>query len=186
MDMLGSVVLLATEAGGEEPNPILPEMNEVIWGTLAFFILLFILQKVAFPAIKASIQAREDKIRGDLESAESEKVEAEHLKEEYQRQLADARNQAGRIIEEARQAAEEVRRDLIARAETEAGEIKARAQVDIDATLAQAKADLQRQVAEFAITLAEKVVERSIDRQSQQQLIESYIAQVGGMSGSRN
>ena len=42
-----------------------------------------------------------------------------------------------------------------------------------------AMADLQARVGELAIELAEKVVERSLDRETNMQLIENYINQVG-------
>jgi len=190
--VLASILVFAAEADGghevEEVNPILPEMNEIIWGGLTFFILLLVLKKFAFPAIQKSLKAREDRIRNDLESAEASKVEAQGVLDEYQRQLADARNEAGRIIEESRKAADDLRKELMAKAESDAAELRGRAQADIDATVAQARADLQRQVADFAVSLAEKVVESNLDHSAQQRLIDSYIEELGTMSGtgSRN
>lgn len=166
----------------EAPNPILPEVNEIVWGVLSFIPLLILLLIFAFPAIKKAMQAREDKIRGDLEGAEQAKADAQSVLDTYKSQLADARNEAGRIIEEARRAADDLRRDLMAKAETDTAEVRARAQSDIDATVARAKADLQREVANFAVTLAERVVERNLDRDAQLVLIDRYIADVGGMS----
>ena len=55
----------------------------------------------------------------------------------------------------------------------------ARSQEDIQAQVQRAMADLQGRVAELAIELAEKVVERSLDRETNMQLIENYINQVG-------
>ena len=189
--VLATVLLFATEAGGgeaphaeEEVNPILPEINEIIWGGLTFALLFIVLRMFAFPAIKKSLKAREDRIRGDLEAAEQAKAEAQSVLEDYQRQLADARNEAGRIIEESRRAADDLRKELMAKAESEAAELRTRAQADIDATIAQAKADLQRQVAGFAVTLAEKIVERSLDRDAQQGLIDRYIDELGQMAPS--
>ena len=40
-------------------------------------------------------------------------------------------------------------------------------------------ADLQNRVAELSIELAEKIVERNLDRDTQLQLIENYINEVG-------
>jgi F-type H+-transporting ATPase subunit b len=191
---LATVVLGAAQAQGgghaaKGPNPILPEPNEVVWGSIAFFALFLVLRQFAFPAIQRSLKAREDRIRADLEAAEAAKAEARGVLSEYRQQLANARNEAGRIIEEARQAADELRRELRARAEAEAVELRNRAQADIEATVAEARAELERQVADFAITLAEKIVERSLDRQAQQALIERYIEEVGAMgagAGSRH
>ncbi|HET9004460.1 MAG TPA: ATP synthase F0 subunit B, partial [Gemmatimonadaceae bacterium] len=99
------------------PNPLVPSANEIIWGSLAFLVLLGIMWKFGVPAVKNMEQAREDRIRNDLEGAERARTEAEAEKQQYLSQIAGAREEAGRIIEEARQSAEQVRRDLIARAE---------------------------------------------------------------------
>lgn len=167
----------------EAPSPILPEANEIIWGGTAFLILLFVLWKFALPPVRNMMQQREDRIRGDLERAESAKTEAESVLAEYQAQLADARNEAGRIIEEARQSADQLRRDLTARAEGDAAQIRERAAQDVRLATERATADLQGRMAELTIELAEKVVERSLDRETQTALIESYIDGVG--NGSR-
>lgn len=162
----------------EAPNPLLPETNEVIWGSAAFAVLLLAMWKWGVPAVKNMMQAREDRIRTDLERAESAKTEADQLLEQYRAQLADARNEAGRLIEEARQAAEQVRRDLVARAEAEASEIRARAQEDARLAAERAMAELRERVGELAIQLAEKIVERNLDRETQMALVNSYIDQV--------
>jgi len=163
----------------EAPSPLLPEANELIWGGLAFLIVAGVLGKFAWPAVKKGMATREDKIRGDLEAAESARAEAASTKAGYERQLADARTEAGRIIEESRQAADEVRRDLIARAEADAAEVRNRAQEDIRLASERASADLQSRVAELSIELAERVVERNLDADTQRALIDSYIDQVG-------
>jgi F-type H+-transporting ATPase subunit b len=113
------------------PSPLLPAKNEIIWGSASFAVLLIAVWKFGVPAVKNMEKAREDRIRNDLESAETAKTEAEAEKTQYLAQIAGAKDEAGRLIEEARQAAETVRADLIARAETEANDIRARAQADI-------------------------------------------------------
>ncbi len=54
----------------------------------------------------------------------------------------------------------------------------ARAAADIEAAKAQAIADLRGEVATLAIGAAEVVVERNLDRDTQAQLVEQYIASV--------
>ena len=180
--MLASALVLAVTAAEEvkAKNPIVPEGKEILWAAIAFVIVFSLLAKFAFPAIKKSLADREEKIRGDLEHAESVRTEADNELKGYQAQLADARNEAGRIIEEARQSAEQVRKDLIARAETDAAEIRARASDDIQAASERAMADVQAKVSDLSIELAERIVQHSLDRDTQIQLIENYINEVGG------
>ncbi len=180
--MLAQIFVLAAEAGEkvEASNPIIPEIDEMIWGAIAFVIVFVLLRWKAWPAIKKSLQDREDKITGDLEHAESVRTQADEELKGYQAQLADARNDAGQIIEEARQAAETVRKDLIARAEADAQAIRTRASDDIKAASERAMADVQAKVSDLSIELAERIVQQNLDRATQIQLIENYINEVGG------
>jgi F-type H+-transporting ATPase subunit b len=163
----------------EKPkNPILPETNELIWGALAFLILFVLLAKLAFPPVKKAMNDRTERIRNDISRADEAKAEAEGILVEYQRQLADARNEAGRIIEEARQTADAMRRDLQARAEADIAELRARAAADVESAKSQAIADLRNEVAQLAIGAAEVVVQRNLDQPTQVQLIENYINQL--------
>ncbi len=162
------------------PSPLLPGLNEVIWGTAAFIVLLGVMWKFGVPAVKNMEKAREDRIRNDLEGAEKAKAEAEAEKEQYLAQIAGAKDEAGRLIEEARVAAESVRADLIARAETEANEIRARAQADIANQRNQAMTQLRTDVASLSIDLAGRIVERNLDSDTNRQLVDSFIDQVSG------
>jgi F-type H+-transporting ATPase subunit b len=170
----------AIEDCKKAPSLITPALPEIIWGALAFAIVALVLMKYAFPALKKGLAAREERIRQDLEGAEHAREEARAEKARYDEQLANARGEANRIIEEARLAAEGVRQEVVARAETEASEIRARAQDDIRLATERATSDLQHRVGDLSIELAEKIVERNLDRDTQRALIDSYIASVGG------
>ena len=163
----------------QSPSVLKPDNSELVWGSISFVILLALFFKWGYPAVVKTMKAREDRIKDDLEGAEGAKTEAETVLNEYRAQLADARAEAGRIIDEARQAADQVRRDLIARAETDAADLRARAQEDIRLAGERAMADLRSRVSDLAIELAEKVVERNLDRDTQIALIDNYINSVG-------
>lgn len=167
------------------PSLILPATNEIIWGGLAFVVLLLLMWKFALPPVRNMMKQREDRIRDDLERAEQARTEAEEELANYRRQVADARNEASRILEEARQSADEVKRQVQAQAEADAADTRGRAQEDIRLAAERAQADLQHRVAELSIELAEKIVERNLDRDTQLALVESYIGQVGNGNGSR-
>ena len=163
----------------EAPNPIFPEVNEIIWGGLSFLALFLLLAKFGFPAIKKSMEDRTAQIQGDLDAAASAKAEQAAVLDRYNAQLADAKAEAARIIEEARQSADAVRKDLVARAETEANELRQRNAEQLTAERERLMGEVQGQVATLAIELAERVVEGNLDRDAQLRLIDSYIANVG-------
>jgi F-type H+-transporting ATPase subunit b len=166
------------DACQEAPNPILPATSELVWGSISFAALLFLLYKFGYPQVRQMMDNRTEHIRSDLQAAETAKADAQSVLDEYKAQLSDARAESGRIIEEARQAADRIKRDQEARLQTELAELRARAVADIDSAKAQAVSDLRGEVAQLAIGAAETVVQRSLDEATQTQLIEDYINQV--------
>jgi F-type H+-transporting ATPase subunit b len=165
----------------EEHNPILPEADELIFGTLAFLLVFLVLARYAFPRLNQGLRDRREKIRGDLERAESAKQEADAVLARYEERLQDARSEAGRIIDEARKTAESLRRDLLAKAEDESSQIVARAQEEIRAERDRAFQELRAQVGALSVDLASRVVGESLDRDRQLRLVDEYIDEVAGM-----
>lgn len=192
IDKVHSLLLFAAEEAEHEPEGIdlvLPAFEELVWGFIVFGVVAYVLNKVLFPKIRQGIEAREQKIQGDLEAAEQSKAAAQSELEEYRAQLADARGEANRIIEEARQQADQVRKDIEAKARKDAEEIVARASETIQAERTRTIQELQGTIAAISIDLAEKVVGRSLDDQTQREFVDAYIRDVAGMSadgGSRN
>jgi len=170
------------EACQEAPSPILPEPNEIIWGAISFTVLFFLLRKFAWPGIKTAMEGRTERIRTDLEQAEQAKADANQVLDEYRAQLADAKNEAARIIEESRQQADALRRDQEQRLQAELAEMRTRAAADVESAKNQAIADLRGEVAQLAIGAAEVVVQKNLDRDTQTQLIDQYISQVADRS----
>lgn len=187
MGLIAHIFTFAATEGAEEPSGtdlILPAIDELIWGAVAFLVVLFVLNKFAFPKLRETVEAREKQIQGDLEAAERAKTEAQQAKANYDKQIADARAEANRIIEDARRQAEDVRKDLIAKAERDAAQITERATEQLDAERTRTVSELQSTIGDLAIELAEKVVGRSLDSGTHRELVDSYIKEVGSMSGN--
>jgi len=162
----------------EAPNPIVPAINEIIWGGISFLILLILIYKIGFPAIQKGMDARSKRIESSIAEADKAKDEAQKLLEDYKKQVADAKNEAARIIEEARQSADKIRQDLRAKAEAEVAEIKQRGQDDISAQVTRSMAELRSRVSLLAIELAEKVVQENLDRDTNERLVDRFIKEM--------
>ena len=72
------------------------------------------------PRINPLLEERRQQIQGQLERAEATRREAEHLLQDYREQLAGARDEANRIIEEGDGPRTSSARDIQTRAEEEA------------------------------------------------------------------
>jgi len=183
MQFLIATIFIAQEEAETTSNVslVLPETAELIAGIIAFAIVFFFTWRWAMPTIKKTLEARQEAVAGELAGAEEAKVEAESLVSDYKSQLAEAKTDANRIIEEAREAAESMRSDIVAKAEDEANQVLAKARSEAEAEKGRALAEARSQVGEISVELAEKIVGESLDADAHSDLVERYLAELEQM-----
>jgi F-type H+-transporting ATPase subunit b len=157
------------------PLPIVPKLNELLWAVIIFAIVSGFMMKFAVPKIRKVVQQREDKIRGDQQAAEAALASIEDQRRDYDAQIAAARAEAAAVLDQARAEADAVREREIAAAEADAATVRAQASEDIRAATERAFGGLRSQVAQISFELAERVIERPLDRQAQQALVERFL-----------
>jgi F-type H+-transporting ATPase subunit b len=179
-------VLAQVEEHVSAPSDLYPEASELIVGAVAFGIVFFFMWKWVLPRVNEMLAERRTQIQGQLESAEETRQQAEQELADYRTQLANAREEGNRIIEEARTTADQLRRDIQANAEQEAQNTVARAQEEIRAERDRVFNELRAQVGEIAVDLAGRVVGQSLDKQTHEKLIDDYIEQVAAGEKGQN
>lgn len=176
-----TLILAASEEESSSIDLLLPETSELIAGVIAFAIVFGVIWRYALPTLNETLDSRRAAIKADLEAAEQEKAEAAQLLADYQQQVAGARDEASRIVEDARRDAETVRTDLTDRANSEAQEILDKARTEADVEKARALAEAQSEVKNISIDIAEKVVGANLDRGAQEGLIDNFLADLDRM-----
>lgn len=183
-----ALILAAEEEGGhakEGINKILPQGFEIFWGLVMFVLLFVLLWKFAIPALKKALDNRAETIESDLKRAEEAKLESEELLADYRKQLAGAKDEAAKIIEEGRKTADELKKEILAKAESEAGEIVEAGRRDVEAAVASAQAELRRQMADLSVDLAGRILGRELDAAAQQQSVDEFIAELEAMEAGQ-
>jgi F-type H+-transporting ATPase subunit b len=185
VSIVASVALVAAQAGATEfhaDNTWLPESSEILWGTIAFLIVLYLLIKFAAKPIGASLRGRTERIANEIESAAKARTDAEADVARVRQNLADVDVERARILAAADETAERIRIEGIERNDAEVAELDARADADIATLRGRASSELQAQVAAWASEATERIVLASLDNATTQRLIEDYIAKVGAAS----
>ena len=155
--MLNALVTnLAAE--GETPNPLIPAWYDIIWSGLWFLVILVVVWKVALPKFTAMLDKRSAAIEGNIAKADEAQKQAEAALEEYTRQLAEARTEAGEIREAAREDGKKIVSEAKDTASSEAARITATAHTQIEAERQTALVSLRSEVGSLAIALAGGVV----------------------------
>ncbi len=130
--------------------------SQIFWLGVTFLVLYWVMSKVALPRIGEVLEARADRIGGDLDRASALKAEADQIKAAYEKALGESRAKAqevGRSTEAglAREAAErqaQLGNEL-------AGRIR-----DAESRIAAAKATAMGNLAGVAAEVASLAVQR--------------------------
>ncbi len=186
LTLIASVLLQAGSTSEvSDKEDLYPHANELIVGAIAFAVIFYFMWKWVLPRMNTVLDERRNKIQGNLERAEAARREAEAELARYREQLANAREEANRIIEEGRKTAEQLRADLQTKAEQEARATVARATEEIRAERDRVLRELSAEVGQIAVELAERVVEKELDKTTQQKLVDEFIKQVSGSGNGK-
>ncbi len=157
----------------------LPVTDELIWGTLAFLVLVGIFLWKGLGPLKEQLAASKEAANSEFTKAEAEVAEAERKRDELVSGLGNVDAERQKILAEADQQAVDVKAEMIARADADAAELRAKTSADLGSSQDQASADLQSEMSQLTIASAEALVESNLDETTQRDLVEAYINQVG-------
>ncbi len=163
---------------------LIPKMSELIPAAVSFLIILLIAMKFVWPPITNMLDERAVNIRESLERAEAAKVEAERLLEEYRNTMAEARKEAGTILQQAKQAAETTRSEASAKAQVEYDALLVKAREAIEGEKRAAIAELQQSVADLSVAVAGKLIGAELSKDDHLKVIEKYVSEAGSLNAN--
>lgn len=153
--------------------------GDILFQLLAMLILLALLKKYALGPLLNIMKQREDHIAGEITSAEEKNKEAQQLIEEQRVLLKEARQEYQTLIENAKKLGEKQKEEIIQAARAESERLKEAARTEIVKEKEQAVSALREQVASLSVMIASKVIEKELDEQAQEKLIQDYLKEVG-------
>jgi F-type H+-transporting ATPase subunit b len=174
--MLTSVVTIAAE---EAPNPLIPAWPDLLWGTLAFVIVLAFFWWRVLPSMNAALDHRRDVIEGGIQRAEEAQAKATAALEEYTAKLAEARGEAGAIRDQARADGAKIVAEAKEQAQAEAARLTANAHAQIEAERQSTLVSLRSEVGTIALDLAGGVIGESLsDDKRAQSVVDRFLAEL--------
>jgi F-type H+-transporting ATPase subunit b len=165
-----------TLAAGEELNPLLPLVAEIVLSLVVFGLLYFLAKKYIVPNFEKTFADRTSAIEGGLQAAETKQAEADAKLAELEKQLGDARHEAARIREDAREQGATIVAEMRQQAQTEAARIVEHAHTQIEAERQQAVTSLRAEVGALATSLAGRIVGEALDDEARQsRVVERFL-----------
>lgn len=155
------------------------DINATLLGQLiTFAILVWFTMKYVWPPITKTMHDREKKIADGLEAAESSHRELEMAEHKALTIIRQAKQEANQIIEQANLHSAKLVEEAKSNAKVEGQRIVELAQGDIQREIMQAKDMLKSQLVTLAISGAEKIIQRNLDGQVHNDLLNELAAEI--------
>jgi len=148
--------------------------------TLLNMVLTFlILKKFLFKPVNKMIDDRQKEIDDLFADATQAREQAETMREDYSRRLAEAKDTSAQIVSEATQEANRRGDEIVRQARLDADALREKANSDIALERKKALNEVKNDISRIALDIAGKVVEKELDPKEHERLIEGFLRDMG-------
>lgn len=166
---------------------ITPDFGLLVWMTLIFGIVFFVLAKWGFPMITGSVEKRAARINDSIKAAKEAEEKLRNLAEEQSRMIEETRQEQIRILKEAAASRYNIVEQAKVQAREEASRILDQARTQIAAEKESALRDVRKEVALLSVSVAEKVLKKSLSgADGQSALVDRLVDEVSSSKDLKN
>lgn len=157
---------------------ITPELGLLVWMTLIFGIVFFILAKFGFPVITGMVDKRARHIEQALEDARKAKEELDGMQDRCRQMLEQTRAEQEVMLEKARKGSAQMIQEAKEQAKKEAGQVLALAREQIEVEKREALNDVRNTVVDLALAVSEKILgQRLQNDKAQMEYIDKVLSE---------
>jgi len=147
----------------------------LITQVISFLILLFVLSKLLYKPVIKMLDDRADRIKESLSAAEKAKEDAASSAEKIEKELISARQEGQKIIDQAKQFSEDFKEKERSKALEEIENLIEKSKIDLEKETRVAINELRKNFSSLVLEAAEKVVNKEIDDNTHNKLIEKVL-----------
>ena len=153
---------------------------QIVWVFVNLLVLFLLMKKLLFGPITKMLDERAQGVADTIDQADARLAEAKQCQVQYEQQLADAREEAARILAAARQRGENDYARRMAEAEQAVKRLNEQAARQREADRAAMLADAKKQVAALVLMTTAKVSQHALNADTDRALLDSFLAEETG------
>jgi F-type H+-transporting ATPase subunit b len=156
-----------------------PGVGTIFWSALIFILFLLILSKFAWKPILSAVKARDEMIKGSLESAAKAREDMLKLQSDNEIILHKAIEERETILKEAREIRDKLISEAKGKASEEAEKLIEKARTGIENEKLKALSEIHEQVATLSVEIASKLLgEKLMQSGEQEKLIDNWLKEI--------
>lgn len=152
---------------------------QIVFNITNTIILFIALRHFLFKPVKSFMDERTRTIQESVEAAEEKNKEADRLSEEYRKKLEISHEEGREIVRNSTKNAERKSEEILSETKEEIARMKSKAHKDIELEKESASKSLKGEVASIAVMAAGKIIKKTIDENTNRNLIDEVINEIG-------
>lgn len=157
-------------------------LTDVILVMISTILIVLIAKKFFWSKLVAFVEKRQQLVQANIDSSLALKKEAEDLKDQYNKQIMSAGQEANVILENARAQATQEKKQILSKAQQEAVLLKQKAQEDIERERRNAQNSMKDAIGEVAVDVAKRFVADQMDEETQKKYVDDFLSEAGDKS----
>lgn len=157
-------------------------LTDVILVMISTILIVLIAKKFFWSKLVAFVEKRQQLVQANIDSSLALKKEAEDLKDQYDKQIMSAGQEANVILENARAQATQEKKQILSKAQQEAVLLKQKAQEDIEREKRNAQNSMKDAIGEVAVDVAKRFIADQMDEETQKKYVDDFISEAGDKS----
>lgn len=157
-------------------------LTDVILVMISTILIVLIAKKFFWSKLVAFVEKRQQLVQANIDSSLALKKEAEDLKNQYDKQIMSAGQEANVILENARAQATQEKKQILSKAQQEAVLLKQKAQEDIERERRNAQNSMKDAIGEVAVDVAKRFVADQMDEETQKKYVDDFLSEAGDKS----
>jgi F-type H+-transporting ATPase subunit b len=163
--ILASACAIASEGGvAEEQGIFSGTFADSLWALISFVLLLVILTIFAWKPLVKQLQARQDYIKQQIDTADASRKNAEALLDQYKQQGIE-------IVNKLTSQAQLLEKEMVSKAGNEVAQMKRRAQADIEYARIAASQQMWQEAEDMLLALSGEIVGRAVTHEDNLRLL---------------
>jgi F-type H+-transporting ATPase subunit b len=158
----------------------------LVFYTIDFFIILYVLQKFLFKKIFRILDEREKKIVESLEYADAIKKTKQEMDERYKEAMHKTQREVQDMIREAKIQAEKLRQDILLNAEDEAKVFIKKAEEEIQNNHDKMYASLKKELLDIVLFTTKKVLRENMTKEIEANITKDTIKYIKDIGPNKN
>ena len=155
-------------------------LAEIVTQALGFLILVFVMKRIFWKPLLASLEARREKIEESFDQIEDAKEEIETLRSDYHSRIEKIEEEARAKIQSAVEEGRGIAHEIQEKAREESKQLLTRTKEDLALEIEKARKELRREIADLTVRITEKFLREEMTEARHREKILALIDELEG------